>query len=286
MELPHTVFQALSGYHEPMLLVSAGIIGGVIFGYLYHVAVRAEPTAMTRADWAGVTGFGLLVIGVGYSIFFVTPEIVFTASGIGNRTTLVATIGVGMACVGALGLAGTCFRSGVSRRNFFCATITLLCVCGFVVTTHLASFWASAYRRENVVLADIREHVRSLPAGSTLILDGVCPYDGPAIVFESNWDLAGALQLSYQDPALRADVVTPNLSVTDRGLTTLLYGHLSANYPYGNTLVLYNFEQKKLYPLADAESARRYFQEINPDRRNGCPEGMAGKGIEIYSRRK
>jgi len=281
--LPLTVFHALYDTQVETLLFGA-VIGVVVFVYLYRVAENADAFAMTRAYWAGFILFGLLVVGVGYSIFFATPEVVFTVSGIGNRTALVATIGVGMAYVGGLGLAGTYFRSAVSRRIFFCTTVALLCMCGSVITTHLASYWDSAYRRESLVLADIREQVQRLPAGSTLILDGVCPYDGPAVVFESNWDLAGALQLLYQEPSIHADIVTPNLSVTDSGLKTLLYGHLSADYPFGPALMLYNFEQKKTYPLVDAAAARRYFQQNNPDRRGGCPEGIAGKGIEIYGR--
>jgi hypothetical protein len=127
------------------------------------------------------------------------------------------------------------------------------------------------------VLADIRANIKSLPVGSTLILDGICPYIGPGIVFEGEWDLAGALQMIYHDPILRADVVTPKLRVGEDGLTTSMYGN-SRHYRHGDNLLLYDLRRKAVNRLADAETTRRYFAACKLDHSRDCPEGREGEG--------
>jgi hypothetical protein len=114
-----------------------------------------------------------------------------------------------------------------------------------------------------------------------LIVDGVCPYVGPAVVFESSWDLAGALITFYADRTLAADIVTPNMTVGKNGLRTVLYESLERDYPYGN-LLIYHYGRKEVYPLPDAEAARRYFDAFNPDRSGGCPRGHEGRGVPVF----
>ena len=151
---------------------------------------------------------------------------------------------------------------------------------GFLINNTIATFWTVAYRQERVILTDILRQFPSLPTGSTLILDGICPYIGPAIVFESSWDLAGALIPSYRDHTIRADVVTPNLQVEEDGVSTALYG-VKYRYRYEN-LFIYHFGQKRAYSIPDAEAARRYFETFSPDKSNGCPQGYAGHGVSVF----
>jgi len=74
---------------------------------------------------------------------------------------------------------------------------------------------------------------RTLPRprpGTTLILYGSCPCLGPAIVFESPWDFAGARKVLYRDPTLASDVLDDTrggrFGITEEGLWTRLYGEL------------------------------------------------------------
>ena len=46
-----------------------------------------------------------------------------------------------------------------------------------------------------------------LPAGSTVLLDRVCPYGGPGVVFETWWDTGPALSLTL-GRKLDADVIS------------------------------------------------------------------------------
>ncbi len=113
-----------------------------------------------------------------------------------------------------------------------------------------------------------------------MLLDGICPYIGPAIVFESNWDLQGALMIMYRNYDLRADIVNPSLKVHEDGISTSIYGDKS-RYPY-QQLLIYNFAQKLTYPIINAETANRYFSQYNPDYSNGCPPSQEGLGVSIF----
>jgi hypothetical protein len=77
-------------------------------------------------------------------------------------------------------------------------------------------------------------------------------------IFESNYDLAGALQIAYKNPTLRADVLRANFQVKDDGLHTSLY-YERLHYPY-HKLLIYHFERKATYALNNAEATHRYFQ--------------------------
>ena len=102
------------------------------------------------------------------------------------------------------------------------------------------------------------------------------------VVFESSWDLAGALMIFYRDRTLRADVVTPNLKVEEDRLSTVLYGGMYSHYPYNEKLFVYNFGRKTTHQLTDAQTARRYFQTFNPDHSSGCPRSREGLGVPVF----
>jgi hypothetical protein len=149
-------------------------------------------------------------------------------------------------------------------------------VSGFLVNTALATYWIAAWPRQLEVLRNIRRAMPELPPGITLILDGVCPYLGPAIVFESSWDLAGALRVVYRDRSLRADVTTGRFSIHDHGLRTRIYAD-SQFYPYGRDLLLFDDRRGTVLQVTDRNVARAHLSE-----RAGCPEGIAGRGTLAF----
>ena len=126
------------------------------------------------------------------------------------------------------------------------------------------------------MLEDIRRAAPELRPGTTVILDGVCPYLGPAIVFESPWDLAGALQVAYRDPTLRGDVTTGTFSIDDESLTMRIY-KMSVAHPYGPDLLLFNHQQRTIVQLTDVRTARA--QLLKP---TACPSGAAGQGTVAF----
>jgi hypothetical protein len=168
------------------------------------------------------------------------------------------------------------------RDAVFAGGVAIAAGTGVLIIGTIGAFWEEAYRQEQRVLHDIRLAFPDLPPETTLILDGVCPYSGPAIVFDAGWDLAGALRIVYGDYTIRADVVTPNLTVEETGLKSSLYGGLLVNeYPY-RRMLLYHAGLQRHFALDDADAARRYFQAYNPTRDGNCPPGREGHGVRIF----
>src|SRR5262249_2649866 len=130
-------------------------------------------------------------------------------------------------------------------------------------------------------LADIRDHFDTIPSGSTLILDGICPYSGPAPVFLSVWDLSSALSLLYRHEGIAANVVTRSLNVGQKGLlfatpdgwATYPFGQMDGN-PLG---------RKKGYRWADGDAGRRFSETGGADRINGCPPDGDGNGVDVLN---
>ena len=277
--LPRVAARALRDYPDPATMAVAVVAGALVFLYLRRVAGGTGGVPDRRVMGLMAVA-GVVVFGLGYAIFLTNWNVGFSPAGIINRTAAAAAIGVALVFVGLAGYASTWLRSDRLRRLGFAGTVALLCGTGTLINDTIAAFWVAAYAKERSVLQDIRQAFPSVQPESTLILDGVCPYDGPAIVFESAWDLAGALLLHYGDYTVQADVVTPRLAVGEDGLDTSLYG-AAHHYPYGR-LFVYNATDKTVHRLRTAEDARRYFIEVSPDRGRRCPSGHEGYGARIF----
>jgi hypothetical protein len=255
--------------------LAALAVAVVVFVYLR----RQRPVAWRLRTAAATFGLGLVVYAAGYSIFLTTPAIQFTPTGIGNRTALGAAVGVAITFVAGAALL-TLLLPARARHQAFCAGVALVCAASTAVVSRLGGLWSEAYREERAVLGGIREDVPVLAAGSTVVLDGTCPYRGPAIVFESPWDLKGALEVSYRTWPITADVVTHRLTVTPDGLRTKLYGS-SLTYPYGPGIVIYNVARRRAYPMPDHATAVRYFEQVRPTNRENCPISYEGHGVSV-----
>src|SRR6266581_3651532 len=124
-------------------------------------------------------------------------------------------------------------------------------------------------------MSDIREHVRQLPGGSTLLLDGICRYAVAGVIFETNWDLGGVLQMQFHDSTLQGDVISRKTRFSAGGVTTELYGDVT-RYPYSQKLLTYDYRRKLLQTLPDSQTALAHFAAVLPEQ--GCPEGEEGLG--------
>ena len=258
-----------------LLWVAVGFAGAT-FLYLW-CAVRGSPWPSPRA-WVAVLVAGVIVFALGYAIFLTNYNVQFTAAGIANRSAIAAALGVAACLVGVAGAVSFLVAPRV-RPPVFSAIAAAVATSGFLIVNVIANTWVEAYRRERAILAGIQQRFPTLPAHSTLLLDGVCPYVGPAIVFEANWDLAGALQTLYGEPTLKADVVTPRLSVTAEGIETTIYQQ-PTRYPYARELFVYHARTGGVYPLLDEASARAYFGA--PGRAPDCPAGQEGIGVRLF----
>ncbi len=204
----------------------------------------------------------------------------FSYDGTNNRVTIAAAIGAACVLVGGTMLL---IRVGVTTKLqslSFCAAIAAICALNYVCIGSFAECWARAYVQQREIVSEVRKNV-NLPPGSTVLLDGFCRYVGPAPVFETWWDTGGALRIAYADNTLKADVVSPNMEISDDTITTRFYVNEGGRYVYGESLWLYNVRRKITLKLTDNLVARNYFRTMNPDRNSGCPVGTEGMGSPI-----
>ena len=258
-----------------LLWVAVGFAAAT-FLYLW-CAVRGGPWPSPRA-WVAVLVAGMIVFALGFAIFLTNYNVQFTAAGIANRSAIAAALGAAGCLVGVAGAVSSLMSERV-RGTAFSATIAAVATSGFVIVNVIANTWVEAYARERAILAGIQQRFSTLAPHSTLLLDGVCPYVGPAVVFEANWDLAGALQTLYRDSTLKADVVTPRLRVTDAAIETTIYQQ-PTRYPYARELFVYHAGTGGVYPLLDEASARAYFGA--PGRAPVCPAAQEGIGVRLF----
>ena len=277
--LPYAVMWSGGNANGLILLFGLGLALFVL-GYLNLVA-RHEGGFPGRTAWRRLTAGGLVVFALGYSIFWSTGRIGFSSTGIFNRVAIAGALGFALSMVAGLGWLCTKFQSSLVRRRCFAALIAGLCGAGFLINNVLAVAWASAWNKERMVLEEIQEALPVLPPHGTLIIHKMCPYVGPAIVYESSFDLASALQLTYGDPTLKADVATDRLVIGQDGLRTQFYGFRSM-YPYSRRLLLYDHEKKRVASLSDVQAARRYLGAHDPGSSMSCARGAPGRGALIF----
>ncbi|HEX6315735.1 MAG TPA: hypothetical protein VFZ73_12785 [Gemmatimonadaceae bacterium] len=255
--------------------------GTIAFGaaaFLYLVfALRAGPWP-SRGGWAAVIVAGLVVFSLGYAVFLTNYNVQFTAAGIANRSAIAAALGAALCLVGVGGLVAS-LTHGRVRAIGLAAFIAMAGSSGLLILNVVANCWAEAWAVERAILAGIQQRFPTLPPHSTLLLDGVCPYVGPAVVFEANWDLAGALHTLYRDPTLKADVVTPRLTVTSDAIVTTIYQQ-PTSYPYANELFVYHAGTGAVHRLPDAAAARAYFAQST--HAAACPPAQEGVGVRLF----
>jgi hypothetical protein len=134
----------------------------------------------------------------------------------------------------------------------------------------------TASQRQHAVLNGIRSQITHLEPGTTLLLDGVCPYVGPAPVFESYLDFTGALTVLYPKRSLKGDVLKNHTKFSSAGVRTVWFYNPNT-YAFDEKLLIYDYATKELYPLTGS-SARR------PSPLEGCVcrDELEGLGVKIF----
>ena len=217
---------------------------------------------------------GIVVFLLGNATFLIVPAVVFTSTGIDNRVQVAGAIGVAIMFASLVSLA---VRAVPEQRRgvIFSTLIVALTASAYVRLSSIEAYWAEAPAVQERVFAAARSDLSAVPANSTVILDGVCPYFGPAVVLETSWDVGGALTLALGRP-LKGDAVSPRMSPAASGLRTSFYKEPSF-YPYGPMLFIYNPVKHQLTRVTDVETAVGYFRAR---RAEACP-GFVARGMEV-----
>jgi hypothetical protein len=280
--MPVKVFRALRDYPDALVTVTSVLIGVTVGAYLFFV-LRAAVVRFDRGvAWPAMILVGVVLFGAGYGVALMTWEIGFHTTGANNRTAAGAAIGVAWVFAGAIGWISSTLPAERLRWLAFSCLVALLAASSTLLTNTVAGFWVSAARQQDDLIAVMQTQVPSLPPGSTMLLDGLCPYHGPAPIFATDWDTKGMLQLTYGDWSLSGDVVKPNTEVTAAGIRTILFDDWFNVYPYSDRLIVYHVRTGGTYPLPDLAAARAYFESVSGPARPACPPYTDGDGTAIY----
>jgi hypothetical protein len=274
--LPLTFVWALRNSSTAALLVSV-VIGVAVFACVMSLT-KADVGLFKRMSWRRLAFAGIGVYVLGYAVFVTTVRYGISSSGINNRIDIGGAAGVALTVVAVLGWVASRLRSPRRASQLFASTMGTLCIVASLTVSALAASWATAWQREQRILDVVRVAIPTMSSGTNVILSGTCPYVGPAIVFESPWDLRGALQLLYRDPSLNADVVTPRMTVTEHGLRTSMYGLDTHLYPFSSQILLVDARRGRVLPLRTADEAKDYLSGTAVS----CQPGMPGRGVIIF----
>jgi nitrate reductase gamma subunit len=232
---------------------------------------------LATGPWSAARLFllGIAVFALGHAVFVIVPAMSFSPAGIANRALVAAAIGVALIFVAVMRL-GVQLAPARMRSPVFAAALAAVAFLGTLRILEIEKYWTEAPAIQQKVLAAARLDLKGVPAGSSVMLDNVCPYHGSAVILEAPWDTSGALGLAIGKP-LHADVVSRRMQLRPDGVATSIYGE-PAFYPFGPNLYVYDPSRHLVVPLADLASAERYFRRAP---RAACPEAYVGQGVLI-----
>ena len=275
--LPSTTWHVLRYYANLTMVGTAAVIGIAVWIRLYTLPnLLVGSAGRLRAKMWIYLGCGIALFVAGYSLFPIKPA----ENGPNNRAAIAGTVGFAVSVIGGLGIFTSLFPH-VWRKTIFCTAVAFISTSGALIIAVVGNFWIEGFRMQKEILSDIQDHVPAIPVGASLILDGVCPYNGPAPIFNAAWDLSGALSLVYGHPGVEANIVTKWMTVEQNGLSISTYAG-RVIYPFGK-LYVYHYGRKTRYALPDAQTAQTYFDEISTDRADRCPPDDDGNGVDVMN---
>jgi hypothetical protein len=168
-------------------------------------------------------------------------------------------------------------RSRYVRPRLYATLIGLLCGAFVVVTNTLAGFWETTYREQQRIGAEIRAQLPDLPAGSAVIVDGVCLERGGAYVFTGARDVRGLLWSLYGRRDLDGTAISQRPVLTATGIEVPTYSR-TVVLPYGERLIVYNGATGAITRLPDERAALRYVARPQSGANLRCPPGFAWRG--------
>jgi hypothetical protein len=267
-----TLVRLVTGEPRPVVIAVA-LASGALAWWRTRSSRQVEPT---EGRWRLLL-IGLAAFVLGHATFLVANSIMFAPTGIANRVLVSGAVGAAMILAAALFVAARKVPPRL-RSTVLASSLALVSVLAVVRSMQVERYWADAPRLQDQLLEAAQRDLAHVPAGSTVIIDGVCPYHGPAIVFETYWGTSGALSLALDRP-VTADVVSQRMKLTATGLETEIYGEVD-HYRFGPTLFVYSPRQHRVVRLDTAKTARAYFSR--PSRQPmRCPVGYVGQGVLV-----
>lgn len=278
--IPQKILLSLKNTQNPYLLISSSAISVLIFSYIYSVSNKTDFSGLRGAFFLKLISIGLIILLLGYFVAFYTSNVSFTLAGVNNRTAMAATIGMAIIMVGAIGLICSIFNNNKLKKIIFSLLVAIISFFGITTNNYISEFWIDAYEQQLSVVESLNKQKPEINKNSTIIIDGICPYVGPGIVFEAYWDVEGMYAIYFKDYFLKGDIIRFNTQVNEKTIFTSVYG-VDNHYYYGDKLYVFNYKLNKIYKLNSFKQAQTYFDD-NFDNINDCPVAYEGTGMKIF----
>ena len=179
-----------------------------------------------------------------------------------------------------LGLAADLINSHSWRSRLLAGAVALLVASGSLVNLALGVYWRTASQQQHRVLTAIRSQFPVLPSRTVLLLDGVCPFVGPAPIFHSE-DFGSALRLLYNDLSLDGSVINPEFEIhTDH---VVAKGWAEQSFPFSEHLLLIRPGDPEVCRLRDAQAAASCIARVDPSPVRCGPGGLQVRFWELFA---
>jgi hypothetical protein len=279
--LPVKVARSLQLHFDPVILATSLLIGILVWLYLTATFPMGAVRSLIRGAWLRLIVVGVVAFAAAYSVVLVTFEIGFDTTGMHNRTAMGAALGVAVTFAGVVGWLSASIPGERAGWHVFRVAIAVLAASGSLLVGTIGAFWADAARQQRIVIEALHREFDALPPGSVVLLDGICRYSGPGVVFETRWDVTGMLRLEFGERAVAGDVIRAGVEATPDGIRTVLYDDVINVYPYGPLLKAIHVGTGVTHTL-DTHAAGHYYLTNLAEAGASCPPGVEGYGARIF----
>jgi hypothetical protein len=215
--------RSLLPFGTPRNATVLGLLGALCVLAL-AVAFLLGPNSHTRRAllrWLVVITSGFVLIGLGY-IFLIPSNIYYVPLqvGIGNRINSVSAIGYALVVYGSVALAVTLVFRELPHSYRWASGLAALIAVGVGlgysrrIDTDKAT-WHRAATLASTTLVTLSTHVSTPPHGASVVTLNAPQESAPGVpVFDSSWDLNGAVQLIWGDSSLKAFPAPSGANIT------------------------------------------------------------------------
>ena len=274
VNLPRVLDVIFREHFDWAILGIALAAAGGIWLYLMRVAQHDRAPVPTRLTLALILVGSAAIAGLSYAYFYSYFRV---STGVNNRVANAAAVCVALFLVSGLALAANLLRLRFEGA-ISCLAVAAICGCGALITNTVATFWLNASRAQAEILEGLRSAWESPPPGSSILLTGYCAWIGPGIVFETDWDVTGAVGLLYRDRTLTGNVLRPWMVVEKDGLRD------SDSFYSFASLYVYDARTREVHRVAGERAAAQLLRAVIADDASGCVGDYKafGAGMPIW----
>jgi hypothetical protein len=279
--LPLKVLRSIQLHLDVAVLAMSLLLGGLAWIYLTRTFTSGALRSVARAAWLRLILVGVVTFAAAYAVVLATFEIGFDTTGIHNRTAMTPALGVAITFVAVIGGVSSYIGSERAAWHVFRAGVAALAASGALLVGTIGTFWVQASRQQQVAIDALRAGFETLEPGTVVLLDGICRYHGPGVVFETRWDVTGLLRLEFGERDVAGDVVRAGVEATGDGIRTVLYDDVINLYAYGPRLKVLRVGTGEIVTL-ETQAAAEHYLAHEADAGAGCPPGVEGYGARIF----